>query len=111
MSQDSCDDEQADSPPTTVGKPNDHRATNTTKCWYWNRPTTWNWSVVFNGMLAVTTAFLAYLAYYQLESAHVEQRAWISMKEMKMVVFKEGSSAASSCLIGACSMPVPYTKA
>lgn len=95
MSLDSCDDEGADSPPTTVDKLSVQRATNTTqshqeatKCWDWNRPTTWNWNVVFNGMLAVTTAFLAYLAYYQLESAHVEQRAWVSMKQMDMTIFK-----------------------
>jgi hypothetical protein len=97
MSQDSCDDEQTDSPPTSVDKPSGQGATNTSQghqgpikpsCGS-RLPTTWNWNVVFNGMLAVTTFLLMVIAYQQLESAHVEQRAWVSMKEMKMATFKE----------------------
>ena len=57
------------------------------------KPSIWNslntWNVLFNGLLTLTTAFLAFLAYQQLESAHVEQWAWVSMKEMKMATFKE----------------------
>ena len=94
MSQDSCDDEQADPPPTPVDKPSHHRATNTSQDHQeTSKPSCWcsltTWNVVFNGILTATTAFPAFLAYQQLHSAQLEQRAWVGMKEMKMANFEE----------------------
>lgn len=82
MSQDSCDDEDkhAALPPPTVETPGSQRTTNIRQdqrepsepsCW--RRPTTWN--VVFNGILAITTALLGLIAYWQLNSSHLDQRA------------------------------------
>lgn len=91
MSQDSCDDESDDGTPIAPPvKTKEAQYPANVTCEYESPPkesylkrlTFWN--VAFNAILAVTTVFLALLTYWQLETMHLDQRAWVFMKEMRM---------------------------
>lgn len=92
MSQDSCDDENEDPvlPSVSSNTPGKREATaigqkqeQPSNPPFYKRLKFWN--VAFNFVLVVTTAFLGCIAFSQLESSRLEQRAWIGFKEMKMM--------------------------
>ncbi len=90
MTQDSCDDEheEPDPPSPNIKTPGTREATIGQKQQQPSEPSFYKqltfWNVVSNFLLAGITVFLGFIAYWQLQSSHLEQRAWVGMKEMRM---------------------------
>lgn len=110
MSQNSYDDEGHTSPlePSSVCAPEGATVTvnqedkrqSTRSCW--KRPTSWN--IIFNGILALTTVFLGCIAYQQLKSSNLDQRAWVGPTSFihpggGAVYFREGSQPSFGVVI------------
>lgn len=111
MSQNSCDDEDQtsqlelssiDTPggSSTATVHQENNGQSKRSCW--KRPTTWN--ITFNGILALTTVFLGCIAYQQLKSSNLDQRAWVGPTSFihpvgESVYFREGSQPSFGVVI------------